>query len=173
MNFPVQVVPWNEVQVETLKTMWADGISATKIAKVIGGLCTRSAVLGKVHRMRLAQRVKRGRHAPPSRAPKKDHRQHRDPPVPVLVPLVIETAILVSIEEIRDGMCRWPIGDPALADFRFCGCVPILGRPYCTAHAALAYAKPMAAVKLGADGEPVPARHYRSKMRTARSGHWL
>lgn len=173
MNFPVQVVPWNEVQVETLKTMWADGKSASKIAKAIGDGCTRSCVCGKVRRMRLDGRVKRGRHAPPPKVAQKDFRQHRDPPVPELVPVVIEAAILVSMEEIGDRMCRWPIGDPAMADFRFCGCVPILGRPYCTAHAALAYAKPVATVKLGADGEPVPARHYRSKVRTARSGHWL
>ena len=37
--------------------------------------------------------------------------------------------------------CLWPIGDPALPDFRFCGAPRSLDRPYCAEHADLAYQK--------------------------------
>lgn len=46
----------------------------------------------------------------------------------------------VTIMELRDFMCRWPLGDPTQAEFRFCGARrPIGGGPYCACHAALAY----------------------------------
>jgi len=35
--------------------------------------------------------------------------------------------------------CLWPIGDPADADFRFCGEPAQAARPYCAEHCALAY----------------------------------
>jgi GcrA cell cycle regulator len=41
--------------------------------------------------------------------------------------------------ELRESMCRWPMGDPTAADFRFCGCRTIPGLPYCTHHAQVAY----------------------------------
>ena len=46
----------------------------------------------------------------------------------------------VTIMELRDSMCRWPIGDPTQADFRFCGARKTPGEgPYCACHAAIAY----------------------------------
>ena len=41
---------------------------------------------------------------------------------------------------LRLNSCRWPIGDPTKSDFRFCGETRLDLRPYCAAHAALAYA---------------------------------
>jgi GcrA cell cycle regulator len=38
--------------------------------------------------------------------------------------------------------CLWPHGDPGDEDFHFCGKQLMVGRPYCAAHAALAYVKP-------------------------------
>jgi GcrA cell cycle regulator len=46
----------------------------------------------------------------------------------------------VTILELRDSMCRWPIGDPTQAEFRFCGARKTPGEgPYCGCHAAIAY----------------------------------
>ena len=47
---------WTDERVETLKTMWAEGKSASQIAKELGGV-TRNAVIGKVHRLGLSNRV--------------------------------------------------------------------------------------------------------------------
>jgi len=45
----------------------------------------------------------------------------------------------VTIMELREGMCRWPIGDPTSAEFRFCGARADIGVPYCNHHARIAY----------------------------------
>jgi GcrA cell cycle regulator len=41
--------------------------------------------------------------------------------------------------DLKDRMCRWPIGDPRDATFRFCGCTIVSGLPYCSEHAKVAY----------------------------------
>lgn len=46
---------WTDERVETLKTMWGEGKSASQIAKELGGV-TRNAVIGKVHRLGLSNR---------------------------------------------------------------------------------------------------------------------
>ena len=46
---------WNDERVEILKKMWAEGQSASQIAKELGGV-TRNAVIGKVHRLGLSNR---------------------------------------------------------------------------------------------------------------------
>jgi hypothetical protein len=35
--------------------------------------------------------------------------------------------------------CRWPIGDPQVADFHFCGKPKVDGHPYCDFHMVRAY----------------------------------
>jgi GcrA cell cycle regulator len=54
---------WTDERVETLKRLWLDGVSASHIAKHLGGV-TRNAVIGKVHRLGLSGR------AAPSQPPK-------------------------------------------------------------------------------------------------------
>ena len=46
---------WTDERVEQLKTMWGEGMSASQIAKELGGV-TRNAVIGKVHRLGLSSR---------------------------------------------------------------------------------------------------------------------
>ena len=46
---------WTEERVEKLKEFWAEGMSASQIAKELGGV-TRNAVIGKVHRLGLSNR---------------------------------------------------------------------------------------------------------------------
>ena len=48
---------WTEDRVATLTKLWADGLSASQIAKQLGGV-TRNAVIGKVHRLGLSGRAK-------------------------------------------------------------------------------------------------------------------
>ncbi|MEY3533308.1 MAG: hypothetical protein RI979_1332, partial [Pseudomonadota bacterium] len=50
---------WTDERVETLKRMWAEGQSASQIAKELGGV-TRNAVIGKVHRLGLSNRAGEG-----------------------------------------------------------------------------------------------------------------
>ncbi|MEM8790072.1 MAG: GcrA family cell cycle regulator [Pseudomonadota bacterium] len=46
---------WTDDRVEKLKELWAEGMSASQIAKSLGGV-TRNAVIGKVHRLGLSNR---------------------------------------------------------------------------------------------------------------------
>ena len=46
---------WTDERVEILTKMWAEGNSASQIAKELGGV-TRNAVIGKVHRLGLSNR---------------------------------------------------------------------------------------------------------------------
>ena len=41
--------------------------------------------------------------------------------------------------DLREGMCRFPLGDPATPAFRFCGARANEGLPYCPYHAQIAY----------------------------------
>jgi GcrA cell cycle regulator len=58
---------WTDERVEKLKELWADGMSASQIAKLLGGV-TRNAVIGKVHRLGLSNRVTGGAQAAPEEA---------------------------------------------------------------------------------------------------------
>jgi hypothetical protein len=44
-----------------------------------------------------------------------------------------------SLLELSTAVCRWPFGDPATADFFFCGASALAERPYCAAHCAQAF----------------------------------
>jgi GcrA cell cycle regulator len=65
------------------------------------------------------------------------------PLIPIQVSLqdiVIPISERVTLLELRDSMCRWPMGDPAQPEFRFCGGRKPAGEgPYCTHHAGIAY----------------------------------
>ena len=61
---------WSEERVALLRKLWAEGLSASQIAKQLGGV-TRNAVIGKVHRLGLAGR------ATPSRPAKRPVRTAR------------------------------------------------------------------------------------------------
>lgn len=47
---------WTDERVTALKKLWLDGLSASQIAKQLGGV-TRNAVIGKVHRLGLSGRA--------------------------------------------------------------------------------------------------------------------
>jgi len=45
----------------------------------------------------------------------------------------------VTIMELREAMCRFPLGDPTTPEFRYCGAQASTGLPYCAHHAQIAY----------------------------------
>lgn len=77
-----------------------------------------------------------------------------EPPAPLLVAPAPEQSAeaaaladpdLTTVEKVvalAPGACRWPCGDPARPDFRFCG-DPVARGPYCKHHRAMAYAAPL------------------------------
>jgi GcrA cell cycle regulator len=153
---------WTEERVAELKKLWAEGHSASQIAKRLGSV-TRNAVIGKVHRLGLSGR------ATPSRPVKRPPRLARPKPQQQLprqaqtrgasalavreavapAPLAeAETNIepqrlpngdMVTVLTVKDTMCKWPIGDPADTTFGFCGHASQDGSPYCAEHARVAF----------------------------------
>lgn len=45
----------------------------------------------------------------------------------------------ISLMELTERVCKWPIGDPATDDFYFCGLPVQQGKPYCDAHVGVAF----------------------------------
>ena len=212
---------WTDERVETLKKMWAEGQSASQIAKELGGV-TRNAVIGKVHRLGLSNRVGPGtpaedegtaasatataapspaapakpapapravapepapRPAPAAPAPQPVAAEPTAPPMDSstitfspTAPIPLRKAIIpagqplppqpsaneispealasvrevekrakkLSLMELTERTCKWPIGDPATEDFWFCGLPSVAGKPYCEAHVGVAF-QPMSA----------------------------
>ncbi|MCL2474148.1 MAG: GcrA family cell cycle regulator [Alphaproteobacteria bacterium] len=156
---------WTEQKIQILKDMWGHH-SASEIAEIIGGL-TRNAVIGKAHRLKLSiQRTTSSVSLSASRenisAPSKSSKKQRTarysmgmPQVPAsMKAMPVMKDVFRSLEGISgaegntEGVpmtkagerhCRWPIGDPRSANFRFCGCISHEGLPYCSEHARIAY----------------------------------
>jgi len=130
---------WTDDRVSLLKKLWGEGKTAAEIAKELGGV-TRNAVIGKAHRLKLSNRI-----SPIQQNNKKPVKAAEDKPVQKIVS-VVNKAIRhpvnikgVQLSELKERMCRWPIGDPRDADFKFCGCDSAVGLPYCDDHAKAAY----------------------------------
>tara|TARA_E500000081_G_C6022310_1_gene300742 strand:- start:42 stop:440 length:399 start_codon:yes stop_codon:yes gene_type:complete len=120
---------WDEKQLGKLKKLWDEGLPITKIGLELG--VSRNAIAGKAHRLGLPKR-----NSPISKSG--DPRKNQD--VSNLetskeLPLKI---LLREVEWSRNRCC-WPIGDPKLPGFSFCGTSIMPGRPYCEEHSSLAY----------------------------------
>ena len=155
---------WTDERVELLKKLWGEGLSASQIAGRLGGV-SRNAVIGKVHRLGLSGRATTSRmksHRPRARAANANAKRvakarfatvgnpalralyHPDaePFVPAAEELEIPIAERKTIQTLTECSCRWPIGDPQLSDFHFCGKTKVPGLPYCEFHARRAFQPP-------------------------------
>jgi GcrA cell cycle regulator len=149
---------WTEDRVATLKKLWLDGLSASQIAKQLGGV-TRNAVIGKVHRLGLSGRAAPSQPARPAFKPSRPARPVMQAPMPprrtevaTPAPQPLSAAPQPPVPSYRHEepgsatvltlgahMCKWPIGDPATDGFSFCGRRTGDDGPYCVEHARVAY----------------------------------
>lgn len=158
---------WTDKRIELLKTLWAEGLSGSQIAEKLGDV-TRNAVIGKAHRIGLskrgepkdkaaAPRIRRGkrRSAPRVAKPETIAAIAEDTPAG---PPVNDASIdpppgdpgpvkRLSILELNETTCKWPIGDPGLPGFHFCGRRSGEGVPYCERHCRIAYPEWMQALE--------------------------
>ena len=120
---------WDEDKLNKLKKLWDDGLPITKIGNELG--VSRNAIAGKAHRMGLPKR-----NSPISKSGDlRKNQSQRTSETKNHLPLKI---MLRDVEWSRNRCC-WPIGDPKLPGFAFCGTPIIPGRPYCEEHSNLAY----------------------------------
>lgn len=148
---------WPADKEDRLRVLWAEKATARAIGLELK--VSRSAVIGKAHRMELPAHANppRGRAAGapskprqrPAGAPSNPvgmldafrAKANQRPPQPVLeaIDMVPETSPDArSLMELTDNTCRWPLG-PEPATQTFCGSEPFPGLPYCSRHACLAY----------------------------------
>ncbi|WP_367716200.1 GcrA family cell cycle regulator [Nitratireductor sp. GISD-1A_MAKvit] len=159
---------WTDERVETLKKLWAEGLSASQIAAQLGGV-SRNAVIGKVHRLKLSSRgratstrtrQKKAAPAAPSSTTTRRPRTTRPTTVSVgatalqaqfdeepvaqtymrpVENVVVPISRKLELVQLTETTCKWPNGDPLSEDFSFCGNETGENGPYCGYHSRLAY----------------------------------
>jgi GcrA cell cycle regulator len=138
---------WTDDGVALLRKLWAEGATADAIGRRLGGL-SRSAVLGKVFRLRLdgegaarpIERASSEREAPGRRRGRQPRRRTAAPPPRVPGRL--------TVLDLNNESCRWPCGRSGR--IFFCGIAEadvIGGIPYCPRHMRRAYSESVSFAK--------------------------
>ena len=155
---PVLFPTWTNERIELLKQHFEAGLSCREIAADIG--VSRNAVIGKVHRLGLSGRAK----SPATAAPRQRKAARPAQPMmrvarpvargntalaqvfeveaepdPVAFDNVVPMNQRLSLLELNEATCHWPVGDPSSPDFFFCGGKALAGLPYCAQHSRVAY----------------------------------
>ena len=154
---------WTPEQISELTRLWGEGLTTAEIGKRLG--ISKNAVVGKAHRLHLPARpspIKRtgprpqifrqtaaSRPSQPS-APRLPQAP-REPRIPTAAQQTSAAALKALANQpsakrlpmmaLSASTCRWPIGDPGDTEFHFCGERSLDGKPYCSAHASIAYVK--------------------------------
>ncbi len=158
---------WTRERESRLAELWAKGYSCSKIAADLqcfshcgdGG---RSAVIGKIHRLKLPRPfgkkvpndykrspVPRVKPMRPSRlmaelsghfATQPEPRiKHRIAPIAPVIATAANNGLGVTMFELTESTCRWPLSGEHLT-LLYCGAKPLAPLPYCACHAGIAYA---------------------------------
>lgn len=131
--------PWQAEDIDLLRQMWAEGVTAAAIGQKLGGL-SRSAVLGKIFRLRLGAAGKPLPGGAPAPAPGR-----RRAGKPVIVPPAKSRRQGKTLLELTNACCRWPFKRPGGDKYFFCGAPEAdleNGVPYCARHMKRAYLVP-------------------------------
>ncbi len=128
---------WTETRLRILKTLWEGGLSASEIAGQLGGI-TRNAVIGKIHRLGLSGRARK-------KSSESEPGIGKTRTLSTIKRQLLASEELasldhrVSLEELDSSTCHWPVGDPSLGSFKFCGAPTLNDFPYCAAHSRIAF----------------------------------
>jgi GcrA cell cycle regulator len=126
--------------------MWREGFSASQVARQLGGV-SRSAVIGKIHRLGISARSGPSRPRasggrppgvarPISRPSASGAHRKIAPNTPRLAAVhLVEVSPTATVLTLTETSCRWPIGHPDQAEFGFCGQARSGRGPYCQGHA--------------------------------------
>lgn len=158
---------WTKELEERLADLALTSLSCSKISAVLskesGRTISRNAVIGKIARLKL--NVARGRPSPPTRSHPVAIRRplvhaHIEKSavdsVPGTGPDLVDECVTdaVSVLELQDHQCRWPVGQDLSGKHVFCGKSRIRGLSYCEDHGKRAYASIDVARKVHGYGEP-------------------
>lgn len=115
---------WTPERIALLGTLWREGMTIRTIGRTLG--ITHNAVVGKVHRLGLPNRVSPF---------------DRPPPGPLLATQPIDEPASESypVPAADPTLCIWPIGTMGTKAFHWCGKKPMFGKQFCLDHEAMAY----------------------------------
>jgi GcrA cell cycle regulator len=135
---------WTEERVATIKTQWADGWSASVIARHLGDGFTRNAVLGKLLQLGML-----GNGTGVSRAPVREkilasapRQRPKDKPGARAEAPIDEPEAIGPLNDLPTGGCKFIHGDVGAGDWRACGhktAHPL--EPWCPHHRARCWIK--------------------------------
>ena len=135
---------WTEEKVAKLKELWGKS-TASEIASIIGGI-SRNAVIGKAHRLNLSAKIKTrtvSKNKNFENSLDNQNVKHRKIRGNRFKSLIIEKDFEPEnpkqLEELEDGVCRYPIGHPDEKDFYFCGRTSVKDFSYCKLHLLYSY----------------------------------
>jgi GcrA cell cycle regulator len=134
---------WTPERINELTKLWNAGLTTSEIGMQLG--ISKNAVVGKAHRLHLSARP----------SPIKRSGRPRMAMRPMAPRLPVSPAVAGApapaprtrhvapprVVELSNHACRWPIGHPGEQGFHFCTERAVVGKPYCSEHAAMAYIK--------------------------------
>jgi GcrA cell cycle regulator len=136
---------WSDERIERLKQLWKDGFSAGQISDELGGI-SRSAVIGKIHRLKLDART-----GPTTRLPR-GRRTYRNPPSVRYARAVAEPEAPrpfltrekfvaepqsknLTLADLNAGMCKFSADDGP--PWTFCAHDSLPGSSWCEFHKSI------------------------------------
>ncbi len=128
---------WTKEIIAKLVKLAAQGLSYTEIGKALG--ITKNAAIGKARRLRISK--------PPAEAvikqrkptPKPKQKPAPKPPTPLEKETMLTGMKFVSMMDLKDDHCRYPIDKDG--ETVFCG-LPKFKKSFCQEHGAKCYMPP-------------------------------
>lgn len=150
---------WTDEMVNRLKELWDEGLTTGEIGKKLN--VSKNSIVGKVHRLKLISRpspIKKKDDEESIKKPEPKKAEIKKAPEPVkevkkkFEPKIKEEPITcvtpvkksgdkITVVDLDNHTCRWPIGDPKDENFHFCGKKVRTGQTYCEEHSAIAYVR--------------------------------
>jgi hypothetical protein len=129
-------VIWGAKNIAKLIALAAEGLSYTQIGKALG--ITKNAAIGKARRLKIDKSPAlptNTKAKPPAHKPQP---KPIKPPPPSPAP--VQDMKLLTMMELRDNHCRYPINGKD--EMLFCGRHQDGKEPYCKQHAKICYVEP-------------------------------
>ena len=136
---------WTKENVEFLKKNWGTA-TARELAEKMGPGFTRNSIIGKASRLGLSAKIKT-RTATSNESFEntiidkdiKSKKGRRSKFKSLIIEKDFEPENPKTLEELEDGICRYPIGHPNEKDFYFCGRTSVKDFSYCRLHLLYSY----------------------------------
>ena len=139
---------WDKTKIDLLKKYWAEGLSASAIAKKLGDGATRNSVIGKKSRLGLGARAISKRSDTNTNNIKEsgtpENKTQKLSKKAKFRALLLDKNFppenpIYDVSKLTDEHCRYPSNHPGNKDFYFCGRKPFDGQVYCRLHLMLCF----------------------------------